>query len=156
VLAGLGACKHSHPRTKSLATGDQYVALGDSATAAPGTGPMSDVACLQSSTNYPHRVATTLGLDLVDVSCSGATTEDVAEGQVFRQAELPPQADALSDSADLVTIGLGANDFKVFGTVVLSCAALRDTNPAGSPCKAAWSCCTSTRAAGRARPIPTS
>src|ERR1017187_444451 len=61
------------------ANGQSYVALGDSYTAGPGMLPVSATAppgCGQSQKNYPHLVASVLGLSLTDVSCSGAKTEN--------------------------------------------------------------------------------
>jgi lysophospholipase L1-like esterase len=116
--------------------GDEYVAIGDSYTAAPGTGP-SPNDCFQTATNYPRKVAAKLGLRLKDVSCIGAATSHVAAPQVFGSIRRPPQADALSPRTDLVTVSLGANDFNTFGTVAFGCTALRFEDPSGAPCKAA-------------------
>ena len=61
----------------------------------------------RSAANYPHLVAQRLGLDLVDVTYSGATTADVLTD---RQNGEPPQIDALDGSEELVTITIGGND----------------------------------------------
>ena len=52
----------------------RYVALGDSFTAGPLV-PTTDLAdgCLRSDGNYPSLLATSLDLDLTDVSCSAAS-----------------------------------------------------------------------------------
>src|SRR5580692_7273202 len=56
--------------------GATYVALGSS-FAASGPPPNSQDNCLRSATDYPHRIAASLRLKLVDVSCDSATTGDV-------------------------------------------------------------------------------
>lgn len=105
----------------------RYVALGDSFTAGPLI-PFVDAAqtrCLRSSANYP----TVLGrwLDarrIVDMSCAGATTSD-----------LRWQGSALTAGTDLVTVGMGGNDFDIFGTLAGRCVGLAAGDPRGSPCR---------------------
>ena len=58
----------------------RYVALGSSMAAGPGIPPRAKDApwrAGRSAANYPHLVAQRLGLDLVDVTYSGATTAHV-------------------------------------------------------------------------------
>jgi lysophospholipase L1-like esterase len=88
----------------------RYVALGSSMAAGPGIRPSADGAPFRagrSARNYPHVVAERLGLDLVDVTYSGATTANVLTDS---QNGAPPQADALDGSEDLVTVTIGGND----------------------------------------------
>jgi lysophospholipase L1-like esterase len=88
----------------------RYVALGSSMAAGPGIGPRAKDAPLRagrSARNYPHLVAEKLGLDLVDVTYSGATTANVL---AERQFGAPPQIDALNGEEDLVTVTIGGND----------------------------------------------
>ena len=88
----------------------KYVALGSSMAAGPGIPPRDKSAPLRagrSAANYPHLVARQLGLDLVDVTYSGATTAHVLTD---RQNGEPPQVDALDGSEALVTITIGGND----------------------------------------------
>lgn len=119
-----------------ITAGAEYVAIGDSATGAPGNSPPeANDGCLQSSNNYPHQVAAKLGLKLTDVSCGGATTQ-VHLSQPIGQFSVPPQVDALTPTTDLVTLSLGANDFGTFGSIVGYCTAVRSENPAGAPCEA--------------------
>ena len=61
----------------------------------------------RSARNYPHLVAERLGLELVDVTYSGATTAHVLADS---QPGAPPQIEALDGSEDLVTITIGGND----------------------------------------------
>lgn len=99
-----------------------YVALGSSFAAGPGVGTRasgSPPRCSQSAVNYAHLFAQTRGLTLRDVTCSGATTADVLEGNSF----LPPQLDAVTPAARLVTITIGGNDVSFIGNLYgWSCA----------------------------------
>ena len=88
----------------------RYVALGSSMAAGPGIKPRaagSPFAAGRSARNYPHLVAEQLGYDLVDVTCSGATTANVLRD---RQHGVPPQVEALDGAEDLVTVTIGGND----------------------------------------------
>lgn len=88
----------------------RYVALGSSMAAGPGIRPAADGAPLpagRSARNYPHLVAARLGLELVDVTYSGATTANVL---TERQFGAPPQIDAIDGSEDLITVTIGGND----------------------------------------------
>ncbi|MBV5245312.1 MULTISPECIES: SGNH/GDSL hydrolase family protein [Mycolicibacterium] len=89
---------------------NRYVALGSSMAAGPGIGPRapgSPRAAGRSARNYPHLVADALGLDLVDVTYSGATTAHVLTES---QRGVPPQIRALDGSESLVTVTIGGND----------------------------------------------
>jgi hypothetical protein len=117
----------------------RYVALGDSYTAAPLV-PEFDAAqgCFRSTRNYPTLVAAALEVTrFVDRSCTGAETSDLAGPQQTGVGPVRPQFAALGPTTDLVTLGIGGNDFSVFGTLVGQCARLRSVDPAGSPCRAA-------------------
>jgi lysophospholipase L1-like esterase len=114
-----------------------YVAIGDSYTAGPGVTPASSTApkdCAQSENNYPHLVASALKLTLTDVSCSGATTKDETEAQFEDQ---PPQDNALSESTEVVTIGMGGNDRGLFSDLLNGCTQLDvvEKAPGKAPCK---------------------
>lgn len=122
--------------SRLLGEGDEYVAMGDSYTAAPGTGPSVD-ACEQTTMNYPNRVAAELGLELLDVSCGGAQTTHATKAQTLDSLRRPPQAKAVSRSTDLVTISLGGSDFGVLPHVGYGCAAVRAQDPSGAPCQEA-------------------
>jgi lysophospholipase L1-like esterase len=61
----------------------------------------------RSAHNYPHLVAQRAGLDLIDVTYSGATTAHVLTD---RQHGAPPQITALDGSEALITITIGGND----------------------------------------------
>ena len=89
---------------------DRYVAMGSSMAAGPGIRPGAADAPFRagrSARNYPHLVAEKLGLDLLDVTYSGATTANVLSES---QNGAPPQVDALDGSETLVTVTIGGND----------------------------------------------
>lgn len=79
--------------------GSGYVALGSSFAAGPDLEPVADEACFRSARNYPARVADALGLALTDVSCTGASIDDV-----------PVQVESVTGDTRLVTVTLGGND----------------------------------------------
>ncbi|WP_395690460.1 SGNH/GDSL hydrolase family protein [Nocardioides sp.] len=119
---------------------EEYVALGDSYTAAPLVAPTdTSTTCLRSQVNYPALVAEAMpGTTLTDVSCGGADTGDTVHPQAGRGGAVPPQFDALTPTTDLVTIGLGGNDEGLFGGVLGGCIRLATTDPAGAPCRRAY------------------
>ena len=99
----------------------RYVALGSSMAAGPGIRPPADGAPFRagrSARNYPHLVAEQLGLDLVDVTYSGASTANVLTDP---QNGAPPQVDALDGSEDLVTVTIGGNDVG-FADIMITCS----------------------------------
>jgi hypothetical protein len=110
-----------------------YVALGDSYTAGPLIPlQIAPFGCLKSDHNYPHLVAPSLGLQLRDVSCSGATTDDMwAPQDVSPDGPNPPQLDAIDKNTQVVTIGIGGNDIG-FSSVAEDCAT---ADPNTTPCQ---------------------
>jgi len=118
---------------------DHYVALGDSFTSGAGLPQTRRDAglCDQSSLNYPHLVAKAVGAQLTDVSCGGATTENGTQPQPRGDgsAPWPPQLDAVTEAADLVTVGLGGNDFSWYLGVMFSCTSAAGLDPNGNPCE---------------------
>jgi lysophospholipase L1-like esterase len=95
-----------------------YVALGDSFSAGPlvGTVRSDPSGCGRSTSNYPAFLADWLDVaSYRDVTCSGAATTDLRGSQeIFGGGTTPPQLDALSQDTDLVTVGIGGNDFSLF------------------------------------------
>ena len=116
--------------------GLEYVALGDSYSAGFGLLPVvpgSPDGCYRAEQNYPHRVATQLGLALTDMTCSGAVTANIdLLGQTTMNGvgPLPLQGSALSATTDIVTLTIGGNDLG-FATVAETCIRLTasDTHP---------------------------
>jgi lysophospholipase L1-like esterase len=98
----------------------RYVALGSSFAAGPGIEPVLDPGCGRSGANYPRLVAERLGLDLVDVSCGGATVDAVLRRPqvLLGGATVPPQIGAVDGRADLVTVTAGGNDAEYLLTML--------------------------------------
>lgn len=116
----------------------RYVALGDSFTAAPLVPDALDAkGCYRSTANYPALVAAAVGAaEKVDVSCSGADTTHMTRPQTtVTGQEVPPQFEVLNPRTDLVTVGIGGNDFNVFGTLTGTCPQLAERDPDGAPCR---------------------
>jgi lysophospholipase L1-like esterase len=114
-----------------------YVALGDSYAAGPliplQTG--MPAGCMRSTRNYPSVVAESLGVAAFhDISCSGATTEDLHEPQQVTAGENAAQLTALAPDTDLVTLTIGGNDIG-FTEIITECAQRSPQQPAGSACK---------------------
>ena len=113
-----------------------YVALGDSYSAATGVLPLEVNAqpqCLRSERNYPSVIASRLGARLTDVSCGGADTFDYFSPQYDN---VPRQLDALNRRTDLVTMTIGGNNSGVFIDSIVNCGvAAATTAGRGSPCK---------------------
>jgi lysophospholipase L1-like esterase len=102
-----------------------YVALGDSYTAGPRIPEQygTPAGCDRSSRNYPALVARRLGLeaaDFKDVSCSGATLDDLSGAQVTDDGTNSAQLWALSAGTRLVTLGIGGNDIG-FSSMIKQC-----------------------------------
>jgi lysophospholipase L1-like esterase len=102
----------------------KYVAMGSSFAAGPGIAPyVADAPkrCGRSTRNYAHQLAERRGLDLLDVSCSGATTASILEPW----NELPAQIDAVDADTTLVTVTIGGNDVFYIGNLMsVSCQEL--------------------------------
>ena len=143
VLAPLLAGAPAQARPVSTIDPDtsiDYVALGDSYTAGPLVAPGDPQGlptCFRSLSNYPHTLATMLGAStFTDVSCSGAQSIDLRRSQPPFLGDAPaPQLDAVNAGTDLVTLGMGGNDFGLFGTMTSVCAQLAASDPTGTPCR---------------------
>ena len=126
ALIGLGA--------PAVAGAAQYVGLGDSYAAGPAI-PLYEQpwGCLKSTNNYAHHAAAKLRQTLVDVSCSGAETEDMTQTQGVTPGPNPPQFNALDATTRTVSIHVGGNDIG-FSSIAQDCF---DSTPAnqGTPCQ---------------------
>ncbi|MDQ0377587.1 SGNH/GDSL hydrolase family protein [Amycolatopsis thermophila] len=112
----------------------RYVALGDSYTSSPRTGAPAGTpaGCARSDNNYPHLVAAEIRpASFADVSCGGATTQQLTEPQTTPDGINPPQLDAVTPDTTLVTLGMGGNDVGLVG-LARDCLT---TNRAVSLCK---------------------
>jgi lysophospholipase L1-like esterase len=100
-------------------SGGRYVALGSSFAAGPGLKPRapgSPRRAGRSAVNYAHLVADRLGLELTDVTYSGATTQDILAGAPGK----PAQLDAVTADTRLVTLTAGGNDVGYVPRLVLT------------------------------------
>jgi lysophospholipase L1-like esterase len=123
TMAGLTACEPAP---------DTYVALGDSYVSGPliplqGTNP---TGCLRSTSNYPSLVRPKIKVTrFTDVSCSGATTDDMFAAQDVQPGPPnAPQLDALNARTKVVTLGIGGNDIG-FTDIVVNCGTSLPTEP---------------------------
>ena len=99
-----------------------YVAMGDSFSAGPFIGTMrtDPEGCARSKDNYPAFLADWLDVaSYTDVTCSAATTADLyAPMTLFNGGTTGPQIDAVSADTDLVTLGIGGNDFAIYDGLI--------------------------------------
>jgi lysophospholipase L1-like esterase len=109
-----------------------YVALGSSFAAGPGIDPIIEAGCGRSGNNYAHLVAERLGYELIDVTSGGATVDDVLSRPqaLLTGGTVPPQLEAVTPDADLVTVTVGGNDVDYLLTL-LRCSFQAD--PDGAP-----------------------
>lgn len=116
-----------------------YVALGDSYSAASGVLPLdlrsglTGATCLRSTRNFAHVIAASRGYTLKDVTCGAAQTKDFTTRQ---HPDTAPQLDAVGATTDLVTMTIGGNDSGVFINAIAKCgAAGLSTLGQGNPCQ---------------------
>ena len=130
VLAGSLIALAAAPAAAHAA---DWVGLGDSYAAGPliPNQSLSPLGCLRSDHNFAHLAAARLGMTLADVSCSGATTADMTQSQSTDAGTNPPQFNALSGSAEVVSLQISGNDIG-FTNILESCAT---ANPFGHPCQ---------------------
>lgn len=99
-----------------------YVAMGDSFSAGPFIGTMrtDPEGCARSRDNYPAFLADWLDVaSYTDVTCSAATTADLyAPMTMFNGGTTGPQIDAVSADTELVTLGIGGNDFGIYDGLI--------------------------------------
>jgi hypothetical protein len=133
AFIALGSLAAFAPRADA-APAQRYVALGDSFTADPLTGPLDldHAGCARSLTDYPHRTAAAIGaVSFRDVSCSGATAAHVTAVQSITGGTNPAQLAAVDTTTTVVTMGFGGNDIG-FVNIITGCAAIL---PFGAPCR---------------------
>jgi len=127
----------SAERPVSVLDGIEYVALGDSFSSGPLIPPMRNDAsgCFRSTNNYPAYLAGLFDVaSYRDASCSGADSGDILRRQsLMFSNHARPQLTALSARTDLVTVGLGGNDFGLFGSLSGGCGG--SWTSAGTPCR---------------------
>jgi lysophospholipase L1-like esterase len=136
LVSALGATGVLLAPAATAATPPTYVALGDSYAAGfglplPATLTGQPVAgCDQTTLDYPHRLATSLGLTLTDVTCSGAVTGDFFAPQTVTPPPNPAaQLDVFTTvQPDLVSITIGGNDLG-FSAIAQACTAASPQGP---------------------------
>lgn len=103
----------------------KYVALGSSYASGPDASPGPEGGCLRTADNYPHQVARARHMQLVDATCSGATTANIVS---VPQKFMPsPQIDAVTRDTALVTITTGGNDIGYIARLItMSCQTVLD------------------------------
>jgi lysophospholipase L1-like esterase len=127
LAAGLAALP-AQAAAVQIVPGEKYVAMGSSFAAGPGMGKQAEgspFGCGRSQDNYAHLIAQRHKLNLVDVSCSGATTLDVLYRREYGQ---PPQIEAVDAATRLVTITIGGNDVSYMANVIASSCLTRGGN----------------------------
>lgn len=105
----------------------EYVALGSSYAAGAGLGPRqsgSPILCSRSNEGYPPRVARALGLQLVDMTCSGSVTKHLLTGGQFFQDK---QIRTIGPQTKLVTVTVGGNDIDFVRDLYLLATRRSDT-----------------------------
>lgn len=88
--------------------GSKYVGLGSSFAAGPGVENQLG-NCGRSDSNYANLVANALNLELTDVACNGATTDNILDTP---QNGAAPQIEAVTADTRLVTVTIGGNDIR--------------------------------------------
>lgn len=91
---------------------------------------MDDSAAMRSTRNYAHLLAEHLDARLVDLSVSGATTDNIVRTEQISPTgtRFGPQIDKLPAEADVVTVTAGGNDLQYIGFMLA--AAWRQHAPA--------------------------
>src|SRR3954451_17304307 len=115
------------------ASAADWAGLGDSYAAGPliPDQQLDPLGCLRSDHDFAHLAAAQLGQSLADVSCSGATTDDMTQSQDVTPGPNPPQFDALTAATRTVTLQIGGNDIG-FVEIIENCAS---ASPFGHPCQ---------------------
>lgn len=136
ITATAAALVLTTPANAAAPPSGRYVALGDSFTSGPLIPTQVNLNCTRSNRNYPSLVATSIGSSsFTDVSCGGATTNDILNpGTGVLGGAVPAQISAVDASAQLVSVGIGGNDIG-FTSIVTTCAEESLSSPLGSPCK---------------------
>jgi lysophospholipase L1-like esterase len=128
LLLAVTACGGggSDSASEDAPDGPRYVALGDSFTAGPGIAPVDSRSedCERSTLNYPRLVAKAIdAASFTDVSCTGATSDNVLETVPIPSGTTPVKAqlEAVTPDTQLVTVGIGGNDSGLFSSLSSAC-----------------------------------
>jgi lysophospholipase L1-like esterase len=131
-VAAVAAASLALAVTPAAAHAAQWAGLGDSYAAGPliPNQSLSPLGCLRSDKNFAHLAARAVGQTLADVSCSGATTANMAGSQSTSAGTNPPQLNALTGAEKNVSLQIGGNDIG-FTEILQNCVTY---NPFGRPC----------------------
>lgn len=102
-----------------LGSGSEYVALGSSYAAGPGLKPRAEGSprpAGRSGANYAHLLAKRRGLQLLDMTYSGAVSADLLSAGARGRA----QVDAVTRATGLVTVTAGGNDIGYLPTLTFA------------------------------------
>ncbi|WP_375484720.1 SGNH/GDSL hydrolase family protein [uncultured Mycobacterium sp.] len=114
LVGALAVACSGHSASKTKPPGQlNYVAMGDSAAAAPGVpDPAPPPGCQKSTNDYPSVLARRIApAHFTDVTCSGATTDNITtRPQLTADGPVPPQIEAVTSDTTLITITIGGND----------------------------------------------
>jgi GDSL-like Lipase/Acylhydrolase family len=116
------------------ASAASWVGLGDSYAAGPliPNQSLSPLGCLRSDHNWAHLASAQLGRSLTDVSCSGATTDDMFASQSVTPGPAnPAQLNAVTAGVQTVSVSIGGNDIDFTG-ILEDCVS---ASPFGHPCQ---------------------
>jgi lysophospholipase L1-like esterase len=130
LVAGVPSAAHAAAPT------GRYAALGDSYTSGPLIPSQVDSNCVRSDHNYPSLLAASIpSSSFVDVSCAGATTNDILNPGTGELGQpVPAQLSAVTAGTALVSVGIGGNDIGFTG-IITTCAQDSLSNPFGTPCR---------------------
>ncbi|MGW1269844.1 SGNH/GDSL hydrolase family protein [Streptomyces sp. NPDC002491] len=119
--------------------GSEYVALGSSFAAGGGLLPVDPAGtgalCGRALTAYPYLVAKSLGLELENATCGGATIDNIVSvpQQLTDQNQtrsIDPQIRAVDRDTRLVTVTVGGNDVQyVTDLIAQACRGDLAVNP---------------------------
>ncbi|WP_317232267.1 SGNH/GDSL hydrolase family protein [Clavibacter capsici] len=132
TLVLLSGCTSSSPDpTPETPRPLRVVSLGDSYST--GTGPATPLpgdpgVCGRTVSASVRVAADTVGAELVDAACDGATTADILGPSERGGQAVPAQIDALTDGADVVLVRIGGNDLG-FPALVGGCLARDPDGP---------------------------
>jgi lysophospholipase L1-like esterase len=136
AVFAVGAVLATTSLAHAAAPTGRYAALGDSYTSGPLIPSQVDLNCVRSNHNYPSLTAAAIGSSaLADVSCGGATTDDILNpGSGELGQPTAAQISAVTAATSLVTVGIGGNDI-AFTDIITTCAEDSLSNPFGTPCR---------------------
>jgi lysophospholipase L1-like esterase len=120
------------PPSSTTPAKPRYVAMGDSAAAAPGVPePAPPLGCQKSTNDYPSVLARRIApAGFTDVTCSGAVAADITDlAQLTSDGAVPPQIDAVHSDTTLITITVGGNDVGLAADAARCRAASRTAAP---------------------------